>query len=279
MAFRNRIVRMSQLIADSIIGAFFATADDGNRIEIGKGEGDPDSTIKEIRFFSGSAEEVNPAAISAELVNAGTGNERGQLHIRGFEGWSGPASHLPSIDLYSPSANGGVPDTGIVVDTDSLTLLTEETTLIGGVDMTDNLLVEGTSEFVGQAVFDDQITALADINGAGYVRGDGVGSFDTLELGGSGPGSLLGRSIKGIDFGFGSFTTDASGRITIGHNLGNIPTFCMFMPQGAGQRGFYVIIQAALTGTQIVFECYTAANVIRGSGVVLNGHWLAILTG
>lgn len=76
MAFRNPIRRLSQLVADTIIGALFETdVPPHRRVSIGPGDTAPaDSTIRSaaaVRWYAENAGEVNPFAIYEQAGGAG----------------------------------------------------------------------------------------------------------------------------------------------------------------------------------------------------------------
>jgi hypothetical protein len=90
MAFRNRIVRLSQLIADSITGAVISTAASGARWVLQSG-----ANANQIIGYSGSGNEITPGQI-ATAVTGGSG----RLVLTGpqVNGAGGVAPYINLVD-------------------------------------------------------------------------------------------------------------------------------------------------------------------------------------
>lgn len=67
MAFRNAIVKISQLVADRIVGAFIATSNTAPRTVIQQAGGGY-AGLKDVTFESGSSSEVAPAYIGSTFT-------------------------------------------------------------------------------------------------------------------------------------------------------------------------------------------------------------------
>jgi hypothetical protein len=100
MAFRNRIVRISQLIADELIGAFIATAAAGARWEIDNG---PASGA--VRGYTGDPAEVLPALFAmSSTPNPASGGQVLNTSLRGAAYGAGQSGY---IDIFDDSVVGG----------------------------------------------------------------------------------------------------------------------------------------------------------------------------
>lgn len=83
---------------DNYIEGTLATAADGSRVEVGPGPSF-DGEAEEVRFYSGSADEVVPASLIAGVDTTGP-NDIGLLDLRGHE-WDGAGGATPRLRLTS----------------------------------------------------------------------------------------------------------------------------------------------------------------------------------
>lgn len=91
MGFRNPIRRLSELVADRVIGALVATAETGIRTAM-QGTG--------LKFYSGDPAEVTPASIAPGVAGSGVG----ELRMLGADMGGGA---VPGIILQTQDVIGG----------------------------------------------------------------------------------------------------------------------------------------------------------------------------
>lgn len=105
MPFRAQIAALSDLIADSVIGAVIATAASGARWVLGQG---PNSYTPNIIYgYSGDSEETQPANIRTEtVVIVGPNNDSGQLVLEAPEMNSGGTRAKLQLSGNGPAGKG-----------------------------------------------------------------------------------------------------------------------------------------------------------------------------
>lgn len=212
MAFRNRITRISQLIAD----IFQTDVEPNQRIKIWKNN----LSQSVIEFFSGLDSEDEPSVINVTGFN--TNPDFVDILWKGavLDG-----SSRPHLRFRSWEADA------------SRTFME----LLAG-----NLHIEANPGNV-QVIATD-----------GVFLGD---SYDT------------GRRIFRVGFGAGPWSTDASGDITITHDMAIAPVAMTFLP-ALGDRGFFEV--HSINSSSFKIRCFTPGNVVRGSGVNVGGRWIGL---
>jgi hypothetical protein len=141
--------------ANFIEGTLATAADGEARVEIGAGAIGSLPT-NEVRFYSGSADETDPAAISAAEVPLGGGESMGLVTIVGQE-WDGAPATSPAVRMFSGTTAGG--ESLIELDAGSFGFIS------GNVHVDADLSIDGSLDAtmgdgdVGTGTFRDSVDA------------------------------------------------------------------------------------------------------------------------
>lgn len=296
MSFRQAILRVSELIGDTLIGAFIGTSETGNRLELFE-----DSGVGTIRGWSSVANET-PATIqiSAQGEVVITSSSDPVQRPNPASVFIGPTSNV------APLVNGAVQVFADLLCKHGLDVLAAATfheylDLCGsaapatGLNPGD-LRVAGVSDLTGQVTAAGDVTAAslttagavtggtasfaggaATVAPSGAVKGASVTSTGKVTAGTTLVGQALqlagGQTNTGQAWGTFSGTTDANGRLTIPHTLAGTPT-CVQVTSKNKNRVLNVF---SVDGTNIVVQVVDQTGTAVASGTSLGVYWLAIL--
>ena len=88
--------------------------------------------------------------------------------------------------------------------------------------------------------------------------------------------NIGGQKIRKFNIGSGTFTTNASGQITVPHGLGQTPSQVLCSPGGTGTNNRISAVSTFSSTNFVVQYRNGADNVILGSGVPISVYFLAI---
>lgn len=260
MAFKNPIAALSELIADSIIGAFIATGSAPNaRWEL--------SNIppfnQAMRGFSGIANELQPAEIQTV---AGGSNASLKIESQDLDDGLGGSSGRARLELSSE------------VNPNGTTAVLEAKTMVltgGEVNITSFLPGSDINIAAGQELNLDSIlginalstlNAQADLNVAGHAAVTG-----TLT---PGKVAFTGSSISKLRYGIATVVVPAGAStadLAVAHGMGNAPTVAF--ATAANVTTFYANI-ASTTAVNVNLRAVQRDGVAGAANVSV--FWLAI---
>jgi hypothetical protein len=288
MQFGNRVIRISQLIADSITGALIQTAATGVRWVLSS-----PSNADELAGYTGDPAEVIPGLLQVAAVNY-LGNASLNVALRSPSYTSEGAflalySLLATLENHADlvaqqislrsNINPAAALAALILDGDAGTV-----DVTGIVTLEDNLVANGDAAVVGDANIGGGLTVGlggVGINGGLIVALNaaihgavGLTVDHALTVGDS--LTLNGKKISAIDFGTWSGTTDASGQITgIPHSLGIKPVYTNLNQSGGSGSGRPRVLSTTTTTFTIQVN-NTTTGAAFAAGSAFSGQYFSI---